>query len=172
MKKIAVIGNACSGKTTLSRRLAEIHGLPLTHVDSVQFLPGMQLRDRAETRKILENVAAEPAWIIDGLGPLKIIESRFQLSDVVVFIRIPLWRTYWWVIKRQFMALFRRRAELPEGCFEATPHQTFKLFSTIWNVHRGLWVQLDRIFKGEVYRDKVLYVRDQDHFNRLLRSGL
>lgn len=172
MKKISVIGNACSGKTTLSRRLAEIYSLPLTHVDSVQFLPGMQLRDRNETRKILADIAKGPEWIIDGLGPLKIIESRFQLSDQVVFLRLPLWKTYWWLCKRQFQALFHKREELPDGCFEATPRQTLKLFSTIWNVHNGLWPQLDRIFQGEVYRDKILYVRDQAHLKRIMRSGL
>lgn len=51
-------------------------------------------------------------WIIDGFGPLKIIESRFQKSDVVVFIRFPLWRNYWWCFKRQIKGLFFRRSEL------------------------------------------------------------
>lgn len=170
-KKIAVIGNACSGKTTLSRRLAAVHALPLIHVDSIQFLPGMKRRDPNDTRERLVAVAGGPEWIIDGFGPLKIIESRFQRADLVVFIRLPLWRTYWWCLKRQVAGLFRRRPELPAGCFESTLPQTLKLISTIWNVHRGLWPQLDRIFREDIYRGKILYIRDLKQLERLSRSG-
>ena len=77
IKKISVIGNACSGKTTLSRKLAERYELPLTHVDSIQFLPGLKLRNPDETRKTLQEISERDMWIIDGYGPLKIIEKRF-----------------------------------------------------------------------------------------------
>lgn len=172
IKKISVIGNACSGKTTLSRELAKKYNLPLIHVDSIQFLPKMKLRDPGETRKILEEKSEDKEWIIDGFGPLKIIESRFQKSDVVVFIRFPLWRVYWWCIKRQIKGLFTRRSELPEGCFESTFSQTFKLFKTIWNVHFGMWPQLDRIFLRETYRGKIVYVRSLRDLNRIYKEGL
>ena len=39
LQKISIIGNACSGKTTLGRALAKTTRLPLYHVDSIQFLP-------------------------------------------------------------------------------------------------------------------------------------
>lgn len=161
--KISVIGNACSGKTTLSRRLALKYQLPLTHVDSIQFLSGMKLRDPAETRRILQDVSHQQQWIIDGLGPLKIIEDRFQKSDLIIFIQFPIWINYWWAIKRQIKGIFVRRKELPEDCFEATLPQTYKLFKNIWNVHHGLWPQLEQIFKKDIYKDKVIYIkRPQD----------
>lgn len=167
-KKISVIGNACSGKTTLSRHLAEKYQLPLVHVDSIQFLPGMQLRNPDDTRKLLMDEAQKEAWIIDGLGPLKIIEKRLQLSDVIICLRPPLWKNYLRCIKRQITGLFIRRSELPPDCFESTPAQTFKLFSTIRNVHNGLWPQLDRIFLEETYRSKVIYVRSSKDLKRLI----
>lgn len=172
MKKVAVIGNACSGKTRLSRVLAQRYSLPLTHVDSIQFLPGMKLRDPSETRKILEEVAEQDQWIIDGFGPLKIIESRFQKADIVVFIRFPLWRNYWWCLKRQVKGFFVKRAELPEDCFESTWSQSLKLGKTIWNVHFGMWPQLDRIFQQEIYRNKIVYVHNWAQLRRLSEMGL
>ena len=126
-RKIAVIGNACSGKTKLSRALAAMYNLPLVHVDSIQFLVDMKLRDPADTRKILELKSNDDAWVIDGFGPLKIIENRFQKADVVVFVRFSQWRNYWWCFKRQIKGLFARRSELPEGCFESTFSQTFNI---------------------------------------------
>lgn len=170
--KIAVIGNACSGKTRLSHALAEIHQLPLTHVDAVQFLAGMRLRDPAETREILKDVSNNDKWIIDGFGPLKIIEDRFQKADVVIFIQFPLWRNYWWCFKRQVKGFYSRRLELPAGCFESTIPHTIKLMKTIWNVHFGMWPQLDRIFAQEIYRKKIFYIRTLGDFNRILSSGV
>ncbi len=171
-KKISVIGNACSGKTRLSRALAERYKLPLTHVDSIQFLAGMKIREPAETRKILEDVSNREVWIIDGFGPLRIIEDRFQKSDVVVFIRFPLWRNYWWCIKRQIKGLFFRREELPEGCFESTFGQTMKLGKTIWNVHHGMWPQLDRIFLQNIYKNKIIYIRNLSELKKIYNSGI
>ena len=171
-KKISVIGNSCSGKTLLSRALAKRYDLPLTHVDSVQFLSGMRLRDPIETRKILEEVAKQKIWIIDGFGPLKIIEKRFQSSDLIVFIRFPLWKNYWWCIKRQMKGLFVRRSELPEGCFESTVPQTIKLFTTIWNVHYGMWPQLDRIFLNEMYKNKIIYIRNLSELKKIYILGV
>lgn len=172
IKKISIVGNACSGKTRLSRELAKKYNLPLTHVDSIQFLSGMRLRDPTETRKILEKVANHDEWIIDGFGPLKIVEDRFQKSDAVVFIRFPLWRIYLWCIKRQIKGLFIRRAELPGGCFESTVPQTIKLFRTIWNVHFGMWPQLDRIFLQNMYKNKIIYVRNLAELNKIYKDGI
>lgn len=172
MKKIAIIGNSCSGKTKLSRFLADKYNLPLIHVDSIQFLPGLLLRDPADTRRVLVDIADRDEWIIDGFGPLKIIEDRFSKADVVVFIRLPLWRSYYWCLLRQVKGLFVQRQELPEGCFEATFVQTRKLFKTIWNMHRGLWPQLDRIFLRELYINKVIYIRSVSELDRVCRVGL
>lgn len=57
MNRIAVIGNGGGGKTTISRRLHQIYQLPLTHVDSIQFLAGMIPRNTEETRSILNQLA-------------------------------------------------------------------------------------------------------------------
>lgn len=158
-KKIAIIGNSCSGKTALSRLLAKRTGLPLFHVDSIQFLPGLKLQDPSITRKKILEITSQASWILDGIGPLNILEQRLLEADRIIFIRIPLWRSYLWCLKRQMGAIIRPRAELPADCFEATPAHTWKLLSHIKNVHNGLWPQLDRIFQGELYRTKLLYLR-------------
>jgi adenylate kinase family enzyme len=166
VKKICVIGNSCSGKTRLARCLQKSTALPLYHVDSIQFLKGMQLRNPDETRRELLQISEHDNWIIDGFGPLNIIEDRFQKADLIIFIKLSLFRNYWWMLKRQVKSLFVRRSELPEGCFEATPAQTYKLITTIYNVHTGMWPQLDRIFQKEIYKHKVLFLRTSQELGK------
>ena len=40
MKRVAIIGNAGGGKSTLARELATASGLPLHVLDKIQYLPG------------------------------------------------------------------------------------------------------------------------------------
>ncbi len=170
--KIAVIGNGGGGKTTLSRRLGELHQLPVTHVDSIQFIPGMQIRPLDETRKILGEIASQDNWLIDGFGPLDMIEKRFLLADKIVFVDFPLARHYWWCTKRQIKSLWSGRRELPEGCNEASWSHTVKLFKTLWRVHTQMRPELIRILKRDGLSHKVIFVHSLKQWNTLFKRGL
>lgn len=170
--RIAVIGNAGGGKTTLSRRLGKIHNLPVIHVDSIQFLPGMQIRSLDETRQVLNEEAAKQNWLIDGYGPLDLIEKRFGIADWVIFVDFPLARHIWWCMKRQIRGIWQQRAELPEGCNEATVKHTVKLFKTIWRVHRQMRPELIRILNRENLRHKVIFVNSLSEWHKLYLNGI
>ena len=170
--KVAVIGNGGGGKTTLSRRLGEIHKIAVTHVDSIQFVPGMKIRPQEETRKILGEIQAQENWLIDGYGPLDMIEKRFALADKIVFVDFPLWRHYWWCTKRQIKSLWSRRAELPKGCNEASWNHTLKLFKTLWRVHTQMRPELLRILSRENLHNRVVFVRTLQEWQYLFDQGL
>lgn len=172
VKRIAVVGNAGGGKTTLSRRLAEIHHLPLTHVDAIQFVAGMKIRPHAESLAILNQIQNQDLWIIDGYGPLDIIEKRFLLADRIVFVDLPLWRHYWWCTKRQIINLWSRRPELPEDCDELSLSHTVKLYKTLWRVHQQMRPELLRIFAREKHRDKMVFIRGVQEWKRIYKDGL
>lgn len=169
--KIAVIGNGGGGKTTLSRRLGHIYQVPVTHVDSIQFIPGMQIRPMEETRKILSEITAQENWLIDGFGPLDMIEKRFMIADKIIFIDFPLARHYWWCTKRQIKSLWSRRSELPEGCSEASWAHTVKLFKTLWRVHTQMRPELIRILKRDNLRSKVIFVKTLADWNHAFKQG-
>lgn len=169
--KVTVVGNAGGGKTRLSRRLSQMHQLPVTHVDGIQFLPGMKIRPQSETREILGEITAQEKWIIDGYGPLDLIEKRFLLTDRIVFVDFSLWRHIWWCVKRQIQSLWTRRAELPESCNEATWSHTFKLFKTLWQIHTKMRPELLRIFGREPFKNKIIHIRSLAQWNELYRDG-
>lgn len=47
--RIAIIGNAGGGKSTLARKLGSILNIPVTHVDSVQFQSGWKRTPKEES---------------------------------------------------------------------------------------------------------------------------
>ena len=172
IQKVAVIGNAGGGKTTLSRFLAKKHQLPLHHVDSYQFIPGMKIRPHHETIQILNDIQAQPAWLIDGFGPLDIIEKRFELAEKIVFVDFPLWHHYWWSTKRQIKSLWAPRSELHDGCNELTFEHTLKLYKTIGRVHRLMRPELLRILDRPTNKPKTIFIRHLKDWNRLSCEGL
>lgn len=160
MKRLTIIGNAGAGKTTLSRILAARHDLPLTHVDSIQFTAGMNIRAHAESIAILSEIQNQDEWLIDGYGPLDILEKRLELADQIIFIDFPIWRHYWWALKRQIKSLWSPRTELPKNCNDATLRQTVKLFRTIWKVHTKMRPEMLRILSREKLKSKVFIIRE------------
>jgi adenylate kinase family enzyme len=171
--KISVIGNAGGGKTTLSRQLAMLHQIPATHVDAIQFVAGMKIRPHAESIEALRKIQNQESWIIDGYGPLDILQERLQASDKIIFIDFPIWRHYWWCTKRQIANLRRRqREELPEGCDEASLEQTLKLYKTLWQVHTKMRPELRRILSREHFKSKTRHVSNIRDWNEIFKKGL
>lgn len=171
-RKILLVGNIAGGKTRLSHRLAEIYSLPLIHVDSIQFLPGMKIRPLDETRKKLSEVTGQEQWIIDGHGPLDQIQSRFDAADRIVFVDLPVRVHFCWLTKRQIQSLWCRRPELPSGCSERNFTHTRKLYRTLWKIHRKMRPELLRIFARPELKRKVIRIQTVGELNEIARTGL
>lgn len=106
MNKIAVIGNAGGGKSILSSYLSERIGVAYYAVDKIQWLPGWRRVPEAEFVEAHDKILAKTQWVIDGFGPWKEVEKRFDHADTIVFVDHPLWLHYWWATKRQVASLF------------------------------------------------------------------
>jgi adenylate kinase family enzyme len=125
MRRVAVFGNAGGGKSTLSRRLAEITGLPLYVLDIIQFRDGRywpeeqsggQLLDKEYVR-IHREILARDRWIIDGYGSVASAWERFAVADTLVYVDLPLLTHYWGVTTRFAAGLFQN----PKGWPEKSP---------------------------------------------------
>ena len=169
--KIMVVGNIAGGKTALSRSLAELYRLPLTHVDAIQFGPGMKLRPHAEARAKLREIAQQEKWLIDGFGPLDLIEERFQLADKIVFVDLPLWRHAWWCTKRQVQNLWSPRSELGGESRELTIEHTLRLYKGLLRNHEKMRPELLKIFNRENLAAKMIFIRNMDDWMRVFHDG-
>jgi len=100
MKRVAVFGNAGGGKSTLSKRLADLTRLPLYPLDSIQFRAGGGKIPHEEYLKAHAGLLRQDAWIIDGFGCVTSAWERFSRADTLVYIDLPLITHHWWVTKR------------------------------------------------------------------------
>ena len=88
MQKVMVIGCPGSGKSTFSRALSQITGLPLTHLDMLYWNADKTTVERSVFIERLSEVLQKDAWIIDG-NYSSTMELRMQECDTVFFLDYP-----------------------------------------------------------------------------------
>jgi adenylate kinase family enzyme len=81
MTRVAVIGNAGGGKSTLCKQLSSARRLPYFAIDKIQWRPGWRPVSDDEFALAHAAMLGRQSWIIDGFGPWEEIEKRFDLAD-------------------------------------------------------------------------------------------
>lgn len=146
MTRIAVVGNAGGGKSTLAIALGASLGLSVHHIDRIQFQPGWRSSPPEHVAQWHAEFLATPSWIIDGWGDWSLIQARFDATDMVVVVDLPLYRHLWWALKRQVLHPFACTPDRPENC-PLLP-RTWQMIRTILHVHRVLRPELRRRVKA------------------------
>ncbi len=88
MNKVIVIGCPGSGKSTFSKSLQELTGLPLYHLDMLNWNSDRTTVEREIFLERLKNVVFLDSWIIDG-NYGSTIEMRLKECDTVFFLDYP-----------------------------------------------------------------------------------
>ena len=89
MKKIIVIGCPGSGKSTFSRALHKLTGLPLYHLDLMYWNEDKTIVNKEVFLDRLNNALSLDEWIIDG-NYSSSMEMRIKKCDTIVFLDYPL----------------------------------------------------------------------------------
>ena len=165
--RIAIVGNAGAGKSTLARRLAlELH-LPHLELDRILWRPdwtpsALDAYEQEHTEAIEAG-----AWVIDGLGMKESIEKRLRRATVIVLIDMPIWMHFWLAAERQ-MAWSRGLIDYPPAGAK-TPPPTDALFRTIFDVDRQWMPEIRNLVDQEQRRGKrIVKINDVEQ----LRQGL
>jgi adenylate kinase family enzyme len=115
MQKVAVFGNTGGGKSTLSKRLSDITGLPLHILDKIQYRSGGAEVPQEDYKRAHQEILQTERWVIDGFGCLETLWRRLDEADTLVFIDLPLYVHFWWVTKRLISGYFKPPAGWPEN---------------------------------------------------------
>jgi adenylate kinase family enzyme len=143
MERIAVIGKAGGGKSTLARKLAARRRLPYVEIDSLLWQPDWQLTPAGIYEAEHDRLIAQPRWVIDGLGRQDSLAARLRRASEIVFIDMPLWMHFWLAAERQIAWAKGEIAHPPAGASHRPP--TEALFRTIFEVDRDWMPELRRL---------------------------
>ncbi|BDI20437.1 ATPase AAA [Nostoc cf. commune SO-36] len=136
MKKVAVFGNAGGGKSTLSKKLSQITGLPLYVLDKIKSQSGGKLVPDKDYKLAHQKILVSDQWIIDGFGCMETLWLRLNEADSLIFVDLPLYVHGWWVTKRLITGYFKP----PEGWPSNSPilRSSLSSYRVLWLCHKYL----------------------------------
>ena len=164
--KIAVMGCSGSGKSTLARTLAERHGVEVLHLDSVQFLPGWEIRDEADKeRMVREFLDTHSGWVVDGTYSKLSFARRLEEADRIILLLFNRFTALWRVTKRYLAYRGQSRPDMAEGCGEKLDAEFiwWVLFQGRRSGDRARWRQI-----AAQYGDKTVILKNQRQLDAFL----
>jgi adenylate kinase family enzyme len=117
MQRILIIGPCGSGKSTLARELGPKLGLPVFHMDQLNWKPGWVESSKDEIRERLAAITTTDRWLIDGNygGTL---EQRLERADTVLYLDYPIRLCVARLLRRIWTWRGQTRPDMTEGCPE------------------------------------------------------
>jgi len=112
--KISVVGYSASGKSTFSKRLAEHYKIPVLHIDTIYFSPGMKVNDKAQTENKIRQFMNQQDWIIDGTYRY-IATERYEEADQLFIFDFNRLKCLYGVLKRYFAFRNKQRDSMADG---------------------------------------------------------
>lgn len=138
MNRVAVFGRPGGGKSTFSKRLASLTQVELFALDTIEYLEGGARVPADEFAEKHDAILNRQQWIIDGLGTLDSFNKRLESADTLIYIKLPAYLHYWFVIKR----FLKSPWQAPEGYPKRSPMIRSTLTSFINLSHSDmLWTK-------------------------------
>lgn len=168
MERVALIGPAGAGKSTLASELGLRLGIPVLHLDQAYWRPGGVVTPAEEWEALQRRALADPAWIVDAQHD-DILPDWLEVADTVVFMDASPARCLWRVARRR----------LTRGPLKGIPQESPRRRAdrSLLNFLRGQWdyrrrlrpvllVELERRRNG---REVVVLRREADRRRFLQR---
>ena len=111
MHKVAVIGATGSGKSTVSRQLAQRLNVPHVELDALFWKPGWEMTPAEDFRPIVAAALDTDGWVADGNYRTRLATLVLDQADLVVWLDMAL-RTKFWRIFRRTSRRIRTREVL------------------------------------------------------------
>jgi adenylate kinase family enzyme len=129
MRRVAIVGSGGSGKSTLARRLGQLTGLLVVHLDRLYWRRGWVPTPTPEWEARLRDLTAGDAWILDG-NHSATIGSRLARADTVIFLDVGRTLSLLRVLGRAIRYRGRERPDMAAGCPERVDRE---FLVWVWN---------------------------------------
>lgn len=167
--KLAILGYSGSGKSTLARELGKRYGLPVLHLDTVQFEPGWSVRDRDEGKQLVRTFLEEhpDGWVIDGNYSDFYQKERLEAADGIVLMLLPRMSCYLRARRRARLYKGGTRPDMADGCTEKFDREFRRWI--LWEGRTKPRRDRYRLI-AKTYPGKTVILRSQRDIDRYLKT--
>lgn len=166
--KISILGHSGAGKSTLARHLGKLYSAPVLHLDTVQFLPNWEERERSEKERMIADFLDEnPSWIIDGTYSGLHFKRRLDESDLIIMLLFNRFACFRRVVSRYRKFKGSSRPDMADGCCEKLDLEFAR-----WVLFDGRTAKRREKFRraAKEYPQKIIVLKNQRALDRFLRE--
>lgn len=105
LRRIHVMGNSASGKSTLGARLADMLDVPFVELDALNWLPnwvGLNATDPENFDRRLRDATAGDGWVAAGSYTTFSQRAFWDRLQVVIWLDLPRWLLLWRMFRRSW----------------------------------------------------------------------
>jgi adenylate kinase family enzyme len=117
-KRILIFGPSGAGKSTLARRIGERVGLPVIHLDAINWSPGWVQIERDPFSERVAEAAARDTWVMDGNYTTTHLDFRLSRAGAVIWLDLPRYVYFPRALWRTIRNYGRVREDIGPGCPE------------------------------------------------------
>ncbi len=166
--KIAVLGYSGSGKSTLARILGEKYTAEVLHLDTVQHLPGWEIRPMEEKQKIvLDFLNTHDAWVIDGNYKSLYQDRRLAEADRIILLLFNRFASLGRAYKRYRVYKGKSRPDMTVGCDEKLDAEFVR-----WILYGGRTKKYRDRYRNmqKQYPEKTIVLKNQKQLDAFIQS--
>jgi adenylate kinase family enzyme len=146
VKRVLVTGPVGAGKSRLARKLGELLGIPVLHLDTLFWKPGWVATPPDEWEALQRRELAGDSWVADAQYD-DMLPDWLRAADTVVFVDVSTARCLWRVGRRRLNR--QGSAGIPAGTEPNAFHRSLlKFLRNQWlyrtRVRRELLAELER----------------------------
>ena len=177
LRRVAVIGTSCSGKTALAEGIAGILGIPHIELDAILWLPEWQERPTEEFRELTASAVAADQWMSEG-NSSRVRDIVWTRATTIIWLNYVFPVVFWRALRRTINRSVRGQT-LYSGNKESLRMAFLSRESIIWWVittYRRRRREYPVLFQNQEFQH--LYIiefrkqREADSFLSSIRSGL
>ena len=165
MKRVIIIGCGGAGKSTLARKMGELTGIPVIHLDQLFWKPGWVERTREEFDPMIQRELEKEAWIMDG-NFRRTLPQRIQRCDMVIYLDFSRMSCLLGVLKRVLTTYGKVRPDMGEGCPE---RMDFDFMKWVWNYNQNKRESNYRLLNEATHAETVV-LKNRRSVRRFLKS--
>jgi adenylate kinase family enzyme len=124
-KRILILGPSGAGKSTLARHIGDRLGLPVVHLDAINWNPGWVQTEIAQFRERVAEAARGDTWVMDGNYTAH-LDLRLSRAEAVIWLNLPRFVYFPRAVWRSVRNYGRARDDVGPGCPERFDLAFFK----------------------------------------------